>query len=130
MEISALSVKFLCKPKTTLKYKVNQLKGKAEFFLKLVHPCWYPSVQSHVIAQLSCCHSPPSSQLAFSSFNLSTSSTLLPTVCFNTEKCIMVFHCFKSFRSCPLAHYLTHTVFYHLAIATSAERRISKFSRR
>lgn len=42
MEISALSVKFLCKPKTTLKYKVNQLKGKAEFFLKLVHACWYP----------------------------------------------------------------------------------------
>ena len=43
METSALSVKFFCKPKTILKYKVNQFKGKStEFLLERVHPCWHP----------------------------------------------------------------------------------------
>ena len=64
-----------------------------------------PPSSRHIIAQLSRCHSPLSSQTAFSSCNLNTYHTLLPTVCFNIEKCIMVLHCFKSFRSCPLDHY-------------------------
>lgn len=51
MEISALSVKFFCKPKTTLKYKVNQLKGKAlNFYLNLSVHAGTPFIQSHIIA--------------------------------------------------------------------------------